>query len=360
MEYAISYFHKIQKRPMRIFTINIILFLVVKSMPQGLFAQHHSLFQPYRDSINKSKPPLEISTFNKWPSVANPIITNDGKFASFIVYNQPIGSQTLIIQAIRENWKLEIASIDKSSFTDDSQRAIYINRGDSLCLVSLGTFNIEYIPNVKSFKIFKNDSDEVLVYQLKTPDKQLVFHNLRSGINKTFNSVNQYWLSKDGKNLALNTEFTEERKSYEILKWLKFPDGVLTCVWKGNGMANLIFDEASTQFAFTVSNKSDTLIEKSVWYYREGTEKAILIGDNKTDGIDNNLKLESITSFSKDGQSILLKLNEKDFPKPKNDAVLLDVWSFSDAKIQSQQLDELNPVALDIFGGHGPQSFVAL
>ncbi|PSL45695.1 dipeptidyl aminopeptidase/acylaminoacyl peptidase [Chitinophaga niastensis] len=294
------------------------------------------------------KPPIDTSVFDKWPSVRYAAISNNGNYALYTIYNQPVNSRTLILQAIHNNWKMELPVTDYSTFTQDSRMAVFMKSGDSLCLLTLGTSAIEYLPHVSSFWLFKQDDGECLAYQLNTKGKELVVRNMATGRQKSFTGVTNFLLSNDGKTLLLQTESKKDSAITQSLNWVNLPDGNMIPIWStGPGEQrsktdNFVFDATNKQLAFVVQAKVNNQAAISFWYYKSGTDKAILLANNQSAGIDPGLRLNNIISFSKDGSRIFFRLKEKDAPKPNPDAVKVDIWSYTDPKLQSQQLEELD------------------
>ncbi len=101
------------------------------------------------------KPIIDTSTLDKWSTVSQAGISNDGNYFRYTIYNQSTGSTTLCLQKINSSWKVEIPNAGNATFTDDSQKALFVKFNDSLCLYKLNNSTIEYIPNVVSFKLFK-------------------------------------------------------------------------------------------------------------------------------------------------------------------------------------------------------------
>src|SRR5262249_26977186 len=71
--------------------------------------------------------------------------------------------------------------------------------------------------------------------------------------------------------------------------------------------------------------------------------RAVMLADDHTQGIDSGLQLDGIRGFSRDGKRIFLDLREKEGPKAGPDVAKVDIWSYKDARLQSQQLQELEP-----------------
>jgi len=332
---------------------HIVLLLLLAIHLADVFAQRtskHAEDQARVASLSVKKPALDTCVFTKWPSVENPAISNDGNYVLYAIRYEPYGMDpvrgTLIIQAIHENWKMEIPDVLPSStkaITTNSQTAIFLNKNDSLGIVRLGRQAIEYIPQVSAFSLIMQGDNELLVFQLNTQAKELQIRNLASGNGQSFTNVNEYLFSQDGNALVLISNSKKDSTISQSLKWITLANGTGKTIWEGTGAGDLVLDAAGIQLAFTVEGKINNSQEKSIWYYRVGTDEAIELTNNQSAGIDKNVQLSTIDRFTKDGCRLFFNLIEKKGPKPKPDAVKVDIWSYTDAVLQSQQLKELDP-----------------
>src|SRR5687767_3335040 len=91
----------------------------------------------YANKANSSQRSLEISDFGQWSFVDNPIISNDGNYAVYTIYNLPLGLNTLVIQDTRNNWRLDILNGKNVIISDDSRYIVFMNSNDSLGIISL-------------------------------------------------------------------------------------------------------------------------------------------------------------------------------------------------------------------------------
>jgi dienelactone hydrolase len=291
---------------MRIQNIKPLLFFICcLGTPQALFAQKKS---------------IDSTCFNKLEHVNSALISNDGSYVSYNRRNFFLKKNTLVVQSTDNKWKFELKDT-YGDFTQDSKRMI-LKKKDSLGIVVLGSPIIKYIPNVLSYKTPENGKGEWLAYQLKNERKDLVLLNLKTDNQRIINGVKSFSFTKDGNNLLLQTT------SIELLDLVT---GKNALICSGTPDGNLVFDNTGTQLAF--------IVKGSLFYYKKGMDKAIKLVDSYP--VDS-FKLENVNRFSNNGNSIFLSLIKPKTTRPLANEIKVDVWSYTDAKLQSQQLKEIN------------------
>ena len=94
----------------------------------------------------------------------------------------------------------------------------------------------------------------------------------------------------------IQTESTKDGVTTQSLKWVTLNDGKSITIWEGGRASNFVFDKSSSQLAFIVEDKINNQAANSFWYYKAGTDKAVMIANNKSPGIDEGLQLGSINA----------------------------------------------------------------
>ncbi len=188
----------------------------------------------------------------------------------------------------------------------------------------------------------------------------LTLRNLTTERKLTFENVEQFWICGNGTALVLKTSLETTKEKKKTLKWVTLPSGTAKSFWNGSNAGNLIFDESGTQLAFSVEHSKNNQIEKSFWYCKKEMVQAVLLADKHSTGIDAHLHLENIYRFSNDGKRLFINLKEHDFLKATLDAVKVDVWSYQDAKLQSEQLSDLSFNIHYLSKNAGPRTYLAV
>jgi dipeptidyl aminopeptidase/acylaminoacyl peptidase len=287
------------------------------------------------------KPALDTNAIRKWPSVANPAITNDGNYALYTINNHPFESRTLVIQSTNSTWKKEFEGVSQECFTNDSKTLIF-RKGDTLNFLHLGTDKWSYVVNVNSYKQPIHGKREWLAYQLKNASRELVLRNLITGQEHHYIDVTDWSFDDSGRSVLLKTEHLMDNILTYRLQWLNLSDANMLLIWHSLDLSLVTrysFDAIGKQLTFIVQKKVGNSIQNTLWYYHIGMDKAVMHVDDYTPGIDSRLSINNdIPKFSKNGQWIYFSLKQTEISKPKTNAVKIDVWSYQDKELQSVQL----------------------
>ncbi|NLR66992.1 S9 family peptidase [Chitinophaga varians] len=275
-------------------------------------------------STHAQKRPLNDTDFTTWNLALNPKISDNGRYASFYIYNQPPGQATQVIQAIDHSWKKELLAFQPVAFTADSKLAVTKLTDNHLLLVTLGTSKEEKIASVKKFSLFQQTDTGWLAIQ-KT-DNHLEVRNLTSGKAYHYDQVTDYATSGNGHLLFLKSK--ADTNTYTI-RTVDLSDHNTREIYTGKEPVNIITDEKGTQCVFMTVNKEQA---PSCWYYhRDQTGKAIMATPRMQ--INDRLTFSNFDRFSSDGSFIFCTLTA---PKPAPDTpnpAKLHLRTFLDTKL---------------------------
>nr|WP_068892534.1 prolyl oligopeptidase family serine peptidase [Pedobacter panaciterrae] len=295
---------------------------------------------------------LDVVLKDTWESAVSPAICNNGNFVKYVKSDK--GKDTLVIKSVKGSWIRKFPNVKDCFFTDDSRSAIFIKDTDSLCILALGRNEITCKLQVTSFQLFTKEKKQCLAYQIKNSGNDLLIQELNTGNTHRFKNINNYLISPDGKKIILSRH---SKNNMVILKWVDLITMYQNDFWEGSDPLNMFFDKGSMKLAFITDGGSE-IEGKSIWCFNQATETILKLIDNATTGLGNNLRLENISKFSIDGQRIFLTLKEKTYLVPKADAAKVDVWSYTDEKLQSQQLVE--DVSVNSMFYKGPKDYAAI
>ncbi|MFN5134700.1 MAG: S9 family peptidase, partial [Chitinophagaceae bacterium] len=381
------------------------------------------------------KKPLNHTVYDGWQSVAQTVISNDGKWVVYMV-NPQEGDGELIIQSTDGAYKKTIARGYGHLITEDSRYVIFKIRPlfkdtrdarikkkrpddmpkDSLGMMELGKEDVWKMARVKSFKTpdeangwlayhmekalpvppvpaarpdsatqinrmmlmadsllrvadsLKNKANEAIakginVLQTARPQRpaarpaedpveegtELVVRNTVTGEEKKFKLVSDYYFSKNGNVLLIETtKKNGDSLSKAMVLWMNTANGKIDTVLKGfNDAKNYAFDEKAGQLAFVAERDSSAKSLKKfykLWYYQPGMSEAKMKADKSTPGIKTGFTIspDYTNKFSKNGERLFFGLapirKPKDTTLDEFDTARLDIWHYNEDYLQTQQL----------------------
>src|SRR5258708_5406314 len=73
------------------------------------------------------KPVIDADAVRKWPVLADDgvAISPDGRYFSYIIGNQPVGSRTLVVAATDGSWGSKSIGAERCIFSSDSREAVF-------------------------------------------------------------------------------------------------------------------------------------------------------------------------------------------------------------------------------------------
>jgi len=184
----------------------------------------------------------------------------------------------------------------------------------------------------------------------KGPEKLgdiLITYNGNNGDTTAYESVTAYALAKYGQSLAFVQAYKDSLEYSEVF-FLYTEDDVAVSVFKTQGtIKQLALSEDGKQLAFMYSTDTTEQKRYSLAYSQDFKQAQVLV-DSTSLGmpIGWNLNPHSHLRFNKNGTRLLFGTSaiEKPAPKdsiPQDEIPGLDLWSWTDLRLQPQQLLEL-------------------
>ncbi len=293
------------------------------------------------------KPVIDSSVFGTWPFVRTPAISSDGAYASYFIQNQPKGSNTLVIQAIKSGKEVKVMGADNATFAGEGAYLFFKKRKDSLGIVLLNSFSVKYIPDVIDFQVPKGGTGEYLAYLKKeSRDDKLFVYNFLTEKVDSVPCVTQFSFSDPGNALIyIATVYTGDRVK-NVLHWLDMSTLLEKTIWEGDKVNNLLFDTNAKRLAFlgqSSTNEGGNLTE--IMYYDSIRDTIVSFLHPTPLESDSMLDCQTLglIGFSENSERLFFCIKEKESFKDKKSAAKVDVWSYTDAQLQSEQLNQLAP-----------------
>jgi dipeptidyl aminopeptidase/acylaminoacyl peptidase len=269
-----------------------------------------------------SKPSLDVDDLKDWEEVKFLKMNDNGKYCGYIIKRKRPLSETLILLSTDKKWKIESSIKGTYSIFSKTATAVWINSHDSLCIVTLGTSNIRYVPCVLSFWI--NGDYLTYKYMETMRSDRMIVINLKKNLEEDDAQENgtlvignrkmKLLLQGDSKNSQLGLRSKRKEKK----------------IWNGSNINTIIKDNSKTQIAFIAGDVLNTLC-----YYKLGMDSVIYLNVPS----DSTYIFGGSYYFSNNGKYLFLNLLERNSVLPQNKSVL-NLWSYTDSKLQPQQAME--------------------
>ncbi|MBJ6110007.1 S9 family peptidase [Hymenobacter sp. BT523] len=343
----------------------------------------------------KNKKPLDHSVYDLWESVANPKISNNGKYVLYQVKPQQ-GDGTLYIKTAGNRQLAQIVRGDSAAFSADSrfvafsikppyalvrQARIKKKKPDDMPKDSLGVYALETgkltkYANVKSWQLAEKaavlaflgnkpvlkdakpkapaDTLKKLTDGLLDANKAgapLTVLNLPAGSSREFAAVTDYQISKPGNRVAFAV--LAPKGSQDVQSGLYAFDvagGSLRKLSSGKGTyKNLAFDDAGKQLAFAAEKHPEKALVKpfSLYYTNFATDSAAIILRPGDKALKANWSPSGFgkIQFSDNGEKLFFGTAPDPIPQDTSlvefEHAKLDIWNYKDDYLQPTQLKNL-------------------
>jgi len=283
--------------------------------------------------VSAQKKNIDSNAYMHWSSVSGVHINDNGKYVYYTIENEPVGSSTFVLQSTENTWKRSYVGISGQCFlnTKKGDYAIALDQKYRLMIISLGKDMVQYISGVSSFNVDPNWESEWTTYQEKGSQGKLVLQNINTGKRHAYKNVINKILGYDGQTVILQAEKKINDQTVRELSWVNLNTGKSRLIIEGLNAKNIILDMRHNQLAF--------ISEKGLFSFHMNDHRLNHLINYQRTHFDSGLRLGGIDRFSNDGNRLFIELTEKDKPKPKDGSV--EVWSYLDQKIQSQQENEI-------------------
>ncbi|WP_130855574.1 alpha/beta hydrolase family protein [Olivibacter jilunii] len=287
-------------------------------------------------------------------SIGIPLISNDGNYSAFHIDEPGSSKQGFIFKETFGDWIKRIpkyADQSQPAISGDSKKGVILLPGDSLCIIELGSEKIEIVPEVESFQLSPYKNNPWLLLESKFPNKQLIIRNLKTKKSKVFTKFTRYYVDENWQGILLTIEAPERARQKEILVYITLPELRESRIWEGKLLAPPIFGPQKQVAFLTDGGKAR---KRTLCYYKSTDEKALPILDTLYNPTNNRLLIDNLQAFSDNGNYLYFTMKESKVEgKQKGNLANFNIWSFTDSKLQPQQL-------IDIEKHHNNKSYLYL
>lgn len=279
------------------------------------------------------KPPIDSTIYNNWPVLREIKISDGGNYVAFAsAKSEESEANVMVIQAVDNSWKQEInTNTTNFEFINGGNTFFFKKNNDTTGLISLERKKIDFLVNVISYRKPNNSLSPFLAYTINTPEKKLFIRRLTDDHEWVFSKAQDFRWNQQGTSLAIVNGSTSVH------------------LWQVNGVKEIftgknkrplemVFDKTGNRLAFWC--KDDSTNVRELWIYDSEKDTTRKLLDEAISSLPDNLMLsDDYLSFSMDGERIFLHLKDRMTTLPATGAKV-DVWSYTDAKLQAQQLRE--------------------
>ncbi|MEA3451237.1 MAG: hypothetical protein U9Q83_04970, partial [Bacteroidota bacterium] len=335
-------------------------------------------------SISQNKKPLDFSVYDSWNSINSYSISDDGKHIYYEI-KPYLGNGKLVVYNLNEKNKKIFprgynAKISPNSnyiafkikHQYDTVRQLKLDKveksdlpKDSLCIYNFSGKIVKF-ENLKSFSVPKEKSNWIefslepkkdtseAAKKKKTFDKyapktaEQHFYNPITQEKFIFDDVCEVSVSRNGKLFAFVKLKNDSLLRSTLYVFDPQKKGLDSIVFDGL-ISKLKVDNKGRKVAFLFS--SDSIKEKryALYLYDVKNRKKIKIVDTLSSELPNKwtASINGKIYFSRDDKRLFFGSALRPLPEPKdtlldNEKVYVDIWSWTDEKLQPQQLANKN------------------
>lgn len=343
-------------------------------------------------TLYSQKKPLDHSSYDTWKSLQSISVSDEAYFVSAIISPQE-GDSVLLVHNLKNGQSLKVKGVKnyvlspdgkytvgliKVPFAERRQARIKKKKADempedSLVIIRNGTFGIEKIAGVKSYKTpekiashitytitQKTDTTEEKSKSAK-PKQLLVVRNINTQHEDTVRNAKGHLFSKFGNALAIVIE-PDKKDSTDRPGVLYFDLEKNTSKRISNEKAeykSLAFDEDGKQLIYLATRDTSKIAQKvfDVRYFRNGNDSSIVLADRNANGLPREWIFNEFSAprFSKNGERVIIGAAPQQAPKDTTlvdfETATLDIWHWKDPLIQPQQLVELKRIQQRTYTG---------
>lgn len=283
------------------------------------------------------KTPIDQKSYSSWPSLGHPLISPDAKYVMYSIKGAKDIDSLLVIQAVANRWQLKEIGGRPEMFLRSLPIAIYM-KADTLVLLDLAKKSKRIFSGVSRYSMADLATDPVLILKTESKSNELLVIKLLSGKEKVLERVKNFKLIGVDKLLVVQ-ERGDSCSQLSIIDLFGFTQ---SCIWEGEHIADIVVSDKS-HIAFSCRTSKRGVDEKKTFYWYDSKSrivKQLMCDSFKED--DEYLAVESLLGFNKSSNTLFFNCR-KNVSMGINvglSLVPLNIWSYKDLKIQSQQLED--------------------
>ncbi|MHC1705075.1 MAG: prolyl oligopeptidase family serine peptidase [Tenuifilaceae bacterium] len=346
-----------------------------------------------------NKIPLSHDVYDSWTDLMNPRISDNGRWISYEINPQDgdgnlwlVDSQNDFRISFKRGYRASVSPLNNFIVYQEKPEKVIVRKAkidkkkkddmpkDSLKIYVFESKKVYAFPKLKSYKVGEIDGDWVAILtEMKKKEKEkekqpvdttkkekpktvkkptksndeekpglLTLLNPLTDNKIEVNNVLDYTISRNGALIA----FSAKTDDTLALSYIKVFDAVKADEFKifeqKGDIKNISIDEAGSQLVFQFSADTGKVKNYDLYYWPSKDRKAELLISSKTPGMVNGWVVSQHTTpyFSRSGNRIMFTTMPKLLVEPKDtltddEKVILDLWSWTDTLLQTQQKFDL-------------------
>ena len=194
----------------------------------------------------------------------------------------------------------------------------------------------------------ETDSLKTEKKEYKQEGQRLVIFNTKNLEKFIFDNIDMARVSKNARTFAFTQTIKDSLDTVKVFVFdTKTKQKKLVFEEIGE-LTDITIDDEGMQLAYAFSNDTTDIKNYSLWYFDIEKQKNSMLLDTLSKQKNDNLVLsiDRDIYFSESGKRLYLGLSEEQNPEPKdtlleNEKVKLDIWSWTDKRLQPEQLKNL-------------------
>lgn len=288
------------------------------------------------------KPPIDTSTFSRWPRVGSPAISNDGKFVAYTIENVPVHSHTIIVKELSSDHQEQFPGCESVCFSADTKLFVY-SKSDTLFKDNLAGSRSSFIPGVKSYKVLNTRDGLWIAYNRLDEPRKLYLENWSKDHLTEYSNADGFLFDEHFGKLLITRNFKGD--SVHSLRLVDIDNLHENTIWRcdvGNESTNIdisriSIDSSGRRIAFIVDSGTLSGLERSVWYIDMRGGKHVSSPLIRVSNPDLMIDNGGVFFFNADGDKIFLQIRSHRKLVKLPDAASVDVWNYKDQDLQSAQ-----------------------
>ncbi len=330
-----------------------------------------------------SKKQLDHPDFDIWRTISQAQISNDGNWVTYSLTTERQDPE-LWVEHINSGKEIKIERGTDAKLTEDNKWVVFMIKNpveqvrdmkrkkvkkddlplDTLAILNLSTEQLIKIPDVKSFKVPEKWSDWI-AYKSLTPDpevsdtisvdesskkkskkekEQLVLKQLSSGFELTIPSITSFAFAEEAPQILIASEGKDSTFEAGVYLFDGQASSLKTIFQSEGDFKSLSIDKTGNNLVFLADlDTTDATIRPFQLYHSTAQQDAKLVVDDQHKIIPQGYKVceHRTLQFSDDGSRLFFGIAPhpitKDTTILDEDVAKVEVWSWNDARLHTQQ-----------------------